>query len=55
MAAHEAVGAKMRDLRLGVAGNMIRKGDLQAAPYLAILVPRLNLFALEARISVEER
>ena len=52
--AHEPVGSKMRDLRFGVAGDMVGKSDLQAAPFLSILMPWLDLFALEAGVGVEE-
>jgi hypothetical protein len=54
VATHEAVGAKMSDLRFGVAGDAVGKGDLQPAPFLAILMPWLDLFTLEARVGVEE-
>jgi hypothetical protein len=46
--AHEPVGSKMRDLRFGVAGDVVGKSDLQAAPFLSILMPWLDLFALGA-------
>src|ERR1700728_1221511 len=54
MSPHQAVRPEMRDLGLVVASNVRRKGDLQAAPHLAVLVPRRDLLALKTWIGVEE-
>ena len=37
----------MGDLRFGVGGDVVGKSDLQPARFFSVLLPRLDLFALE--------
>src|SRR5882757_497393 len=54
MAAHETIGTEMGRLHLVMAPDVVWKGYFEATPYLAILLPGLDLFGLEAWVGVEE-
>ena len=42
-------------MRLRMAGDTIGEGHPQAAPFLAVFLPWLDLFGLETRVGVQQR
>src|SRR5471030_1378359 len=54
VAPHQAVRPEVRDLGPRVAGDVRREAHLQAAPRLAVLLPRRDLLAGEAGCGVQE-
>src|SRR5476649_1439633 len=54
VAPHQAVRPEVRDLGPRVAGDVRREAHLQAAPGLAVLLPRRDLLAGEAGCGVQE-
>jgi hypothetical protein len=52
---HQAIGSEMRDLRFGVADDVVRKSHLEAAPDFAVFFPGFDLLTFEPGIGVNER
>jgi len=51
---HQPIGTKIGHLLTRMTGDVIGKGDLQASPSLAVLVPSLDLFGYKTRIGIEK-
>ena len=55
MSSEKPVLAEVGVLRACVRRVSVRKGDLQHAPTLPVLIPRVNLSRIEDGVGVEER